>query len=78
MLEQRLDARAQILESGLLLKHVRQNMGEKYCSATRPCVEGLPAFGLQGGVDESNPYVAALLQQAFIRMVVDPLKYVVL
>ncbi|THY17772.1 hypothetical protein D6D01_07425 [Aureobasidium pullulans] len=75
--EQRQDIRIRILVGGVVLEQVRQNMGDRYADATRACIEGVTAFGLQSGVDESNPYVAALLQQAFIEAVVDPLKAVV-
>ncbi|TIA82841.1 hypothetical protein D6C76_02298 [Aureobasidium pullulans] len=75
--EQRQDIRVRILDGGVVLEQVRQNMGDRYADATRACIEGVTAFGLQSGVDESNPYVAALLQQAFIEAVVDPLKAIV-
>ncbi|THX51304.1 hypothetical protein D6D06_07448 [Aureobasidium pullulans] len=75
--EQRQDIRVRILDGGVILEQVRQNMGDRYADATRACIEGVTAFGLQSGVDESNPYVAALLQQAFIEAVVDPLKAIV-
>ncbi|THW52343.1 hypothetical protein D6C81_10591 [Aureobasidium pullulans] len=75
--EQEQDDRVRILESDTVLRQVRQHMGPRYANATRACIEGVTAFGLQSGVDESNPYVAALLQQAFIDVVVDPLKGIV-
>ncbi|THW93691.1 hypothetical protein D6D15_02262 [Aureobasidium pullulans] len=75
--EQRQDIRVRILDGGVVLEQVRQNMGDRYADATRACIEGVTAFGLQSGVDESNPYVAALLQQAFIEAEVDPLKAIV-
>ncbi|TIA40910.1 hypothetical protein D6C78_02171 [Aureobasidium pullulans] len=75
--EQRQDIRVRILDGGVVLEQVRQNMGDRYANATRACIEGVTAFGLQSGIDESNPYVAALLQQAFIDVVIDPLKGIV-
>lgn len=75
--EQRQDIRVRILDGGVVLEQVRQNMGDRYANATRACIEGVTAFGLQSGVDESNPCVAALLQQDFIDVVVDPLKGIV-
>ncbi|THX63932.1 hypothetical protein D6D08_08105 [Aureobasidium pullulans] len=75
--EQGQDDRVRIIESGTVLRQVRKNMGKRYADATRACIQGVTAFGLQDGVDESNPYVAALLQQAFIQVVVEPLKGIV-
>ncbi|KAG9848046.1 hypothetical protein KCU98_g5416, partial [Aureobasidium melanogenum] len=74
--EERQDTRARILDNDSVLKQVRLNMGPAYFEATRACIEGLTAFGLGSDVDESNPYVAAVLQRSFIEMVVDRLKNV--
>lgn len=74
--EERQDTRARILDNDSVLKQVRLNMGPAYFEATRACTEGLTAFGLGGDVDESNPYVAAVLQRSFIEVVVDRLNNV--
>lgn len=74
--EDRQDTRARILDCESILERVRLNMGPAYLKATRACIEGLTAFGLGSDVDESNPYVAAVLQRSFIEVVVDPLKKV--
>lgn len=55
------------------LEHVEASMGLKYANATRICLEGMEAFGLNPDRDQGDQVISGLLQQAFIRMVVDPL-----
>jgi hypothetical protein len=71
---ERQNTRTRILDSNTILEQVRLNMSDEYAKATRACIEGLSAFGLSDDADEANPYVAALLQRAFIEVVVDPLE----
>ncbi|KAF2840453.1 hypothetical protein M501DRAFT_932292 [Patellaria atrata CBS 101060] len=65
-------------ENDGLLQRVRMNMGSKYYSATKACVEGMSAFGLPDTVDQTDPTIGALLQQAFLRVVVDTLGSIVI
>ena len=60
-----------------ILEHIRVTMGERYHSAVRACIVGMEAFGLPEEVDQSDPAIAALLQQAFTSVVVDVLKSIV-
>lgn len=55
------------------LDHVEAVMGKKYASATRACLEGMAGFGLRADRDQGEPVISGLLQQAFIRMIVNPL-----
>jgi hypothetical protein len=57
-----------------LLDHVRMTMGDLYCHAVRACIEGLPSFRLPKDADEADPVVGALLQQAYLRLVVGVLQ----
>jgi len=56
-----------------LLSHIRVAMGEKYCSAVRACIGGMESFGLPTGAPQNDPAIATLLQQAYLRLVVDVL-----
>ncbi|OCK84951.1 hypothetical protein K432DRAFT_287852 [Lepidopterella palustris CBS 459.81] len=61
-----------------ILDHVRVTMGERYHSATKACIEGMEAFGLPEEADQNDPAIGALLQQAFLYVVVDALKSIVI
>lgn len=60
-----------------ILEHVRVTMGERYHLAVRACIVGMEAFGLPEEVGQSDPAIAALLQQAFTSVVVDVLRSIV-
>lgn len=57
-----------------VLEHVEDIMGAKYRAAVEACVEGMEAFGLQEHQNQSDPVIATLLQQEFIRVVIDTLR----
>jgi hypothetical protein len=57
-----------------VLTYIREHMGDKYLNATQACLEGLQAFKLSEDHDQSNPQIAAMLQQGFVKVVVDSLK----
>ncbi|PIA95733.1 hypothetical protein CB0940_10312 [Cercospora beticola] len=70
-----LDAHEALMHPGsTVLKQVERLMGKRYTSAARACIQGMPAFGLPEGKDQAEPLISGLLQQAFIRVVVGPLK----
>jgi hypothetical protein len=73
---ERQDTRTRILDSNTVLEQVRRDMNHGYARATRACLEGVSAFGLSDDADEANPYVATMLQRAFIEVVLNPLKEV--
>ena len=56
-----------------LLSHVRIVMGDKYCSAVRACIGGMELFHLPIDAPQNDPVIATLLQQAYLRLVVDVL-----
>lgn len=71
-------ARAHILDNqNKILDRVKGTMGERYYEVVRKCLGGLEAFGLPPYADEDHPVIGTLLQQAFIRDVVEPLKSIV-
>lgn len=53
------------------------NIGDRLYTATRSCLQGLTAFGLEEGVNESAPDVGARLQRGFGEIVVDGLAAIV-
>ena len=57
-----------------LLQHVRSTMGDRYHSAVKACIEGLKFFNLPPDADESDPLISTLIQQAYVRLVVDVLQ----
>ncbi|KAF2107384.1 prion-inhibition and propagation-domain-containing protein [Lophiotrema nucula] len=56
------------------LHQVKRTMGDRYHAALRACLVGMEAFGLSDTLPQSDPAVAALLQQAFMRIVIDVLE----
>ena len=52
----------------------RELMGDRYADAVQACIRGRQAFGIPPNVSERDGVVGALLQQVYIRMVVDVLK----
>ena len=67
------DIRHSILTEPKYLENVRKTMGDKYQSAVRACIAGLDYFHLPKEVDQTDPVIATLLQQAYLRLVVDVL-----
>ncbi|KAF2269646.1 hypothetical protein CC78DRAFT_452780 [Lojkania enalia] len=67
--------RDRLLESELTpLEHVKCTMGERYHSVVRACLVGMEAFGLNDDLSQSDAAIAALLQQAYLRIVIDVLE----
>lgn len=60
-----------------LLDYVRCTMGDRYHSAVHACLIGMEAFGLNDDLPQSDPAIAAFLQQAYMRVVIDVLKSIV-
>lgn len=60
-----------------LLDYVRCTMGDRYHSAVHACLTGMEAFGLNDDLPQSDPAIAAFLQQAYMRVVIDVLKSIV-
>jgi hypothetical protein len=56
-----------------VLEQVRDSMGDRYHNAVRACIAGLDYFKLPKDVDQTDPVIATLLQQAYLRLVVDAL-----
>lgn len=56
-----------------IFEQVRYNMGDRYHDAVRACIEGLDYFKLPKNADQTDPIIATLLQQAYLRLVVDAL-----
>ncbi|EAQ82951.1 hypothetical protein CHGG_10769 [Chaetomium globosum CBS 148.51] len=57
-----------------LLEHVSATMGPRYRDAVRACIGGLEHFKLPIDADETHEVISALLQQAYLRLVVDILR----
>jgi Prion-inhibition and propagation/Protein tyrosine and serine/threonine kinase len=60
-----------------LMEHVRNVMGDKYHNAVKACISGLDYFHLPKEVDQTDPVIATLLQQAYLRLVVDVLHSII-
>ena len=66
--------RGRLLQPGSeYLAHLKANLGDRYYTAVKSCIDGCPAFGV--GVDESEVDVqtGAELQHSFTTLVVDTL-----
>lgn len=59
------------------LEHVRNTMGSRYHNAVKACIGGMDYFHLPSAVDQTDPVIATLLQQAYLRLVVDVLSAIV-
>jgi hypothetical protein len=59
------------------LERVRTAMGDKYCHAVEACIGGMDHFGLPSEVDQTDPIIATLVQQAYLCLVVDVLHDIV-
>jgi hypothetical protein len=60
-----------------LMEWVRTVMGDRYHNAVQACIGGLDHFHLPKEVDQTDPVIATLLQQAYLRLVVDVLHSIV-
>ncbi|KFY71370.1 hypothetical protein V499_08434 [Pseudogymnoascus sp. VKM F-103] len=63
-----------LVDEPSLLEQVRATMGSRYYNAVRSCICGLEYFNLPTEADETSPVIATLLQQAYLRLVVDVLR----
>ena len=72
------DVRGRILDPHEgILDHVQSVMGRKYRVAAETCIVGMPAFGLSDDQDQEDAVIGSLLQQEFIRVVLDELSSIV-
>lgn len=55
------------------MQYVRDTMGDKYCSTVNACIGGMEYFHLPTEADQTDPVIATLIQQAYLRLVVDVL-----
>lgn len=62
---------------GGVLDQVADAMGSRYRDAVEACIKGMPAFGLSDDQNQADPVISTILQQEFIRVVVDALKSIV-
>lgn len=70
--------RASILGENSCLENVRSVMGNRYHDAAKTCIEGVHRFKLDSRKEvEADPVVGAMIQQEFLRLVVDVLDSVV-
>jgi hypothetical protein len=63
-----------LVDEPALLEHVRATMGCPCHDAVRACIGGLEHFKLPKDADETGEVIATLLQQAYLRLVVDVLR----
>ena len=67
--------RGHLLQPGSpYLAYVRENLGDRYYTAVRSCVEGRSAFGIHDGERETDAQTGARLQHHFTTLVVDALQ----
>lgn len=66
-----------LVEEPALLEHVSATMGSRYFDAVRACIGGLEHFRLPKDADETRDVIATLLQQAYLRLVVDVLQGII-
>ena len=59
------------------LEHVRGVMGDRYHNAVKACISGVDYFHLPKEVDQTDSVIATLIQQAYLRLVVDVLHGVI-
>ncbi|KAF9638356.1 hypothetical protein BFW01_g9253 [Lasiodiplodia theobromae] len=60
------------------LAFVQAAMGRRYCDALRTCVGGLDGFSIKTDADEADPVIGAMVQQAYMRLVVNVLNDITL
>ena len=56
------------------LGDLRANLGDKFYSAVKSCIEGREAFGVEAGDDETSIETGAKLQEEFTNLVADALE----
>ena len=67
--------RERLLQPGSAsLAFVRENLGDRYHTAVRSCIEGRSAFGVGDGESEADVQTGARLQHRFTTLVVDALE----
>jgi serine/threonine protein kinase len=55
------------------MEDVRSAMGDSYHNAVKACIGGVEYFNLPKEIDQTDPVIATLIQQAYLRLVVDVL-----
>ena len=60
-----------------ILDRIKEIAGLRYYKATKACIEGMEAFELDEKLEQTDPTVGAHLQRAFVEVVVDSLKGIV-
>ena len=63
-----------LLPGSPYLAYVRENLGDRFYTAVRSCVEGRSAFGIGEGESEADVQTGARLQHHFTTLVVDALQ----
>lgn len=72
------NVRNEILKpSSHFLQHVKDTMGDRFHNAVKACIQGEEYFKLDPKADQTDRVVSAVLQQGFMRLVVDALKSIV-
>jgi hypothetical protein len=72
------NVRDEILKPGShFLQYVKDNMGDRFHNAVKACIQGEEYFKLDPKADQTDRVVSAVLQQGFMRLVVDALKSIV-
>lgn len=67
--------RERLLQPGsAYLAFVRENLGDRYCTAVQCCIEGRSAFGIGTDESEGDVQTGARLQHGFTTLVVDALE----
>ncbi|CAD6592854.1 MAG: hypothetical protein ASARMPRED_006753 [Alectoria sarmentosa] len=70
--------RGRLLQPGSeYLAHLRTNVGDRYYTAVKSCIDGCPAFGVSADESEINVHTGATLQHSFTMLVVDALDSIV-
>ncbi len=72
------NVRDEILKPGShFLRHVKDTMGDRFHNAVKACIQGEEYFKLDPKAEQTDRVVSAVLQQGFMRLVVDALKSIV-
>lgn len=66
--------RGRLLQPGSdYLAHLKANLGDRYCTAVKSCIDGCPTFGVDVDESEVDVQTGAKLQHSFTTLVVDAL-----